>query len=64
MSVARSEAIEVQVSYRKSREGEQWVVSINVNRSPWKSLYYDTPITVVEALSLAAVEWRISSTEE
>ncbi|TDN70466.1 hypothetical protein [Paraburkholderia sp. BL10I2N1] len=57
----RSAAIEVEVITRSERVGPpKYFVNINVNRTPWKSLPVDEPITIVEALSLAAVEYKLA----
>lgn len=63
MMPTRSEAIEVQVVNRPkfgSKSGErEHFVSIYVDRSPWKSVPVESPITIVEALSLAAALYKL-----
>jgi hypothetical protein len=59
MSVDRSEAIEVQVVTRSHSGGGgqpivERFVSISRNRTQWKSLPVESPITIVEALAFAA----------
>jgi hypothetical protein len=56
MSVERSEEIAVQVVTRTASGGNvvDRFVNISRNRSPWKSLPVESPITIIEALSFAA----------
>jgi hypothetical protein len=62
MSVTRSPAIEVQVLSRTHSgigSHPEHFVNINVDRSPWKSVPVEAPITIVEALSLAAALYKL-----